>query len=255
MPTQTISAMFDNYALATQAVERLKAQGIPDADICLISQHRARTGTTTTARTPEGYRDSDRDGTSDVAENAGTGASAGAALGAGAGLLAGLGVMAIPGIGPVVAAGWLAATALGAVTGGAAGGIIGALVSAGLPESEAHEYAEGVRRGGTLVTVRTDERMALRVADTLDDTGTFSITERSQQWRKEGWDGYLADDAARSTRLGGGPSDGVIGSSASVPSVNDRGGRVRTYRYSSAAPSDVEIDDQRRDQTRSGKRS
>jgi hypothetical protein len=36
-------------------------------------------------------------------------------IGAGAGLLAGLGLMAIPGIGPVVAAGWLVATAAGAV--------------------------------------------------------------------------------------------------------------------------------------------
>jgi hypothetical protein len=66
--------------------------------------------------------------------------------------------MAIPGVGPVVAAGWLAATTLGAVTGavacGAAGGLIGALTDSGVPEEHAHVYAEGVRRGGTLVTAR-----------------------------------------------------------------------------------------------------
>ena len=45
----------------------------------------------------------------------------GAGIGGAAGLLAGLGLMAIPGIGPVVAAGWLAATAAGAAAGGTGG--------------------------------------------------------------------------------------------------------------------------------------
>ena len=49
-------------------------------------------------------------------------------MGGGAGLLAGLGLLAIPGLGPVVAAGWLAAPAVGAAAGAAAGGLVGALV-------------------------------------------------------------------------------------------------------------------------------
>ena len=76
-------------------------------------------------------------------------------MGGAAGLLAGLGLLAIPGIGPVVAAGWLAATAAGAAAGGATGGIIGALSrSPASAKTKPHVYAEGVRRGGTLVTVR-----------------------------------------------------------------------------------------------------
>jgi len=51
----------------------------------------------------------------------------------------------------VVAAGWLVATAAGAVVGaaagGAAGGIVGALTNSGVPERQANVYAEGVRRG------------------------------------------------------------------------------------------------------------
>ena len=39
-------------------------------------------------------------------------------FGAGVGVLAGLGMLAIPGLGPVVAAGWLASTAVGAAVGG-----------------------------------------------------------------------------------------------------------------------------------------
>jgi hypothetical protein len=51
---------------------------------------------------------------------------------------------------PRAAAGWLAATAVGAAT----GGVVGALTQAGVSEEDAHVYAEGVRRGGTLVSAR-----------------------------------------------------------------------------------------------------
>ena len=81
-----------------------------------------------------------------------TGASLGTVLGGGAGLLAGLGMLAIPGLGPVVAAGWLASTLVGAGVGAAAGGVVGALTDAGVSHEDAHAYAEGINRGGTLVT-------------------------------------------------------------------------------------------------------
>ena len=96
--------------------------------------------------------DRDRDGVDDRAEGAGKGAGIGATAGGVVGLLTGLGLLAIPGVGPVVAAGWLVATAAGAAVGGTAGGIIGALTQAGTSEEDAYIYAEGVRRGGTLVS-------------------------------------------------------------------------------------------------------
>jgi hypothetical protein len=85
-----------------------------------------------------------------AAEDAGKGAGIGAAVGGVGGLLTGLGLLAIPGVRPVVAAGWLVATAAGAATGavvgGAAGGLVGSLTGAGVPERDAQFYAEGVRR-------------------------------------------------------------------------------------------------------------
>jgi hypothetical protein len=56
-----------------------------------------------------------------------------------------------------VAAGWLAATAVGAAAGAATatGGIIGALTEAGVSEEDAHTYAESVRRGGARYGPRT----------------------------------------------------------------------------------------------------
>jgi hypothetical protein len=70
-----------------------------------------------------------------------------------AGLLGGLSAFVLPEIGAVAAAGWLAR----ALT-GAAGGMAGALISAGVSENDAAGYAEGVRRGGTLLTLRVMEQ-------------------------------------------------------------------------------------------------
>ena len=106
-------------------------------------------------------------------------------------------MLAIPGVGPVVAAGWLATTALGAVAGGAAGGVIGALTQAGVDEEDAHVYAEGVRRGGTLVTVRADEAIALR-ADTILDRSGVTASARGDAYREGGWSKFDEGGAALS---------------------------------------------------------
>ena len=126
-----------------------------------------------------------------AAEGAGTGAGVGAAIGGAGGLLTGLGLLAIPGVGPVVAAGWLAATAAGAVAGaavgGATGGIIGALTESGVPEADAHVYAEGVRRGGTLVTARVDENRYAEADGILRGANWVDPTARRQAYEQQGW--------------------------------------------------------------------
>src|SRR6201992_4217524 len=141
--TQTLTGLFDRYDDARRAVQDLEAAGVAHRDISLVAND---------------VRGAHRDELDPATQDAGAGASIGAAVGGLGGLLAGLGLLAIPGIGPVVAAGWLAATAAGAaggaVIGGIAGGLVGALTHAGVPEADAHVYAEGVRRGGTLVTAR-----------------------------------------------------------------------------------------------------
>ncbi len=135
--------------------------------------------------------DRDNDGVDDRAEGAGTGGGVGAAAGGALGLLTGLGIMAIPGVGPVVAAGWLATTALGALAGGAAGSIIGALIESGVPEEDAHVYAEGLRRGGVLLTVRTDSAAAAEVENILDQYAV-NTRDRGEAYRKTGWKNFDA---------------------------------------------------------------
>ncbi len=120
--TSTISRLYDNYSDAQAAVTKLEAAGVPHSDISIVANN--------SDGWFDGKKDRDGDGVDDRAEAAGTGAGVGAGLGGAAGLLAGLGLLAIPGLGPVVAAGWLAATAVGAAAGAATGGLVGALTQA-----------------------------------------------------------------------------------------------------------------------------
>lgn len=183
--TTTISRLYDNYSDAQAAVSRLEAAGVPHADISIV------------ANNSEGWFDGgnkgkvdrDRNGTDDRAEGAGTGAGIGAGLGGAAGLLAGLGLLAIPGLGPVVAAGWLAATAAGAAAGAATGGIIGALTQAGIADDDAHSYAEGIRRGGTLVSARVPDGDRSRL-DAVLNQSAINLTERRAAWQKSGWQSF-----------------------------------------------------------------
>lgn len=105
------------------------------------------------------------------------------------GLLTGLELMAILGVGPVVAAGWLAATAAGAVAGavagGAAGGLIGALTDSGVDEEDAHVFAKGVRRGGTFVTARVDDTLAPEAQAILQDLNRVDPAARWASLRKK----------------------------------------------------------------------
>jgi hypothetical protein len=175
----TISRLYDRYADAERAVTALETAGIPHADVSIVANNSDNWY-------EGGKKDRDNDGVDDRAESAGKGAGIGAGLGGAAGLLAGLGLLAIPGLGPVVAAGWLAATAVGAAAGAATGGIIGALTEAGVSEEDAHTYAEGVRRGGTLVTARVPDTDRAKF-DALLDQSSVNIRDRRAMWQKSGW--------------------------------------------------------------------
>jgi hypothetical protein len=96
----------------------------------------------------------------------------------------------IPGIGPILAAGPIAAALAGAGAGAVAGGLIGGLIDMGVPEEHAEYYAESVRRGGALVTVRVDESRTDEAERILGEHSAYDIEDRAVQWRSEGWTGY-----------------------------------------------------------------
>ena len=185
--TKTITRLFDDHADATAAVTQLEAAGFAHDDISVL------------ANNVDGrHGDHAHDGVNDHGDVT-RGVSTGAALGGAGGLLAGLGLLAIPGLGPIVAAGWLAATAagagIGAIGGAATGGIVGALKNAGHSDEEANVYSEGVRRGGTLVSVRVPAEQEARAQSILDGHRSVDAATRGAAYRQNGWTGFDAEAA------------------------------------------------------------
>jgi len=183
--SQVVTRLFDSYERAAATVEELEAIGVPHSDITLIANDQAaRRGA------PEDPVVDERTGDATVRE-AGEGAGIGGVVGGVAGLLAGLGVLAIPGVGPVVAAGWLVSAisgaVVGAVVGGATGGLVGALTHAGVPEPDANVYAEGVRRGGTLVSARVPDGRVAAAEQILDRFNGVTAATRGAEYRAGGW--------------------------------------------------------------------
>ena len=127
--------------------------------------------------------DTTTDNTDSVGDGTAAGAGIGAVLGGIGGLLLGLGTLVIPGIGPVLAAGPLVGALAGAGVGAVTGGVVGALVDLGIPEEHAQYYAEGVRRGGTLVVVRAADEMANRAADIMNNFDPVDIDKQAGIWR------------------------------------------------------------------------
>lgn len=180
MAIRTISGLFDTYDDAERAVDEIEGAGIPHRDISIVVNN-----------SDNQYTVAGKAGRSKALKGAEASATYGGVVGGGTGLLAGLGMLVIPGVGPVLAAGWLAATVAGAAAHaavvGATGGIIGSLTSAGVNKEHAHVYAEGVRRGGTLVSVRVGEHQAEAVAAMMTRYHSVDPETRGTEYRQGGW--------------------------------------------------------------------
>ncbi|UQZ35132.1 hypothetical protein C2I18_17320 [Paenibacillus sp. PK3_47] len=129
---------------ASSAIEDLKNHGFLTEDISVIARNK---------RDVEAI--SDETGTK-APEGMASGAATGGILGGLTGLLAGIGALAIPGIGPIIAAGPIAATLTGAAVGAGTGGLVGGLIGLGIPEDEAQTYDNYVDEGRILVMVDAD---------------------------------------------------------------------------------------------------
>jgi len=115
-----------------------------------------------------------------------------------------------------------------------------------LPDEDRSTYAEGLRRGGYLVTVRVSEAQYERVVDILDDEGTVDLDQRESQWRAEGWTGYDRTSTAGTTGAGASApagstgTDRTAGDRETIPVAEEQlnvgkrdvsGGRVRVRSY------------------------
>jgi hypothetical protein len=182
--SRTVIGVFHSLKDAQRAFDDLTAEGFSHDEISLIANKAGTTEwTEAAAQGPSEPESIDQGRGIRIADDAGIGA----AVGGIGGLLLSVAGLAIPGIGPVLAAGPIVAALGGAGLGAAAGGVIGALVESGVPEEKAGHYAESVRRGGTLITVRASGDRADRAAELLDRAGAVDIDDRVSDWRNRGW--------------------------------------------------------------------
>ena len=252
---KTIVGSFDSFKEAKRVSQDLMDEGFRDADVNVVASNLRGdyTGSPpgdyarplSDAALPAGgeglVRDRVVDKDVDDTSGAAAGAVTGGVVGGAAGLAASLMGLAIPGIGPIIAAGPIVATLSGAGVGAVAGGLIGGLTDMGVSKTDAEYYAESVRRGGALVTVRADDSRADRAADIMREHGAVDIEQRAEQWRERGWSGWndkaapytaadlerdrdLYGDADRATGLAG----GMIGDRP-APAADRDTTRVRTY--------------------------
>jgi hypothetical protein len=215
--------MYDQLTDAQQVVHDLVDAGIERTRISLVAGDR------------EGRYATDLTRESDDGDTIAGGAATGAVVGGLGGLLLGLGALAIPGIGPVIAAGPIVATLVGAGVGAAVGGLVGALVAAGVPEEQAGYYAEGVRRGSTLVTAEVAEDRVDEVVRIMERHHPIDVDERATSWRQGGWTGFDANREPSTTT-------NDWSRSRSTPNVGNAGNGGSSTRAGNGYPTTTSIE-------------
>lgn len=158
--TKKIVAVFTSRNQAEGAADRLRQEGF-DKEISIVTK-----GNENNAN-----RGTDNGMTMGTGDSVADGATTGASLGALGGLALGAGALAIPGVGPLIAAGPIAA----ALTGAAAGGLGGALVDMGIPEAESKRYEDDIKQGKTLVAVECSDNKTKKAQDILRQSGADSV--------------------------------------------------------------------------------
>ena len=117
-----------------------------------------------------------------------------------------------------------------------------------MPDEDRYTYAEGLSRGGYLLSVNVTDAQYDEALDILDDEGTINIDERAETWRKEGWSwdksAAQSSQGTRTTPSVGSPAsaqtDGTAKGEEAIPIVEEQlrvgkrdvsGGRVRVRSY------------------------
>ncbi|CAA9500410.1 MAG: hypothetical protein AVDCRST_MAG44-727 [uncultured Sphingomonas sp.] len=149
MSDRIASAVFDNREEAERALSELRSAGFREESVSIVG--RSESGKVT---------DSSNDGDDDGVNK--SGAVKGALGGAAAGTLLGVAALAIPGVGPLAAAGAIAAgavpeaAAIGAAVGATAGGVSGLLAKHGVSDEDSKYYESRINDGGIFVSVDAD---------------------------------------------------------------------------------------------------
>lgn len=168
----TVVGVFSQHDQAEKAVRALRDSGFRENEISIAAKDQQGGGSDRESGNSEGFgMEAASEGMTAVDTNIGDGAAWGGALGGIAGLMASAGALAIPGIGPILAAGPLAATLSGAVAGGIAGG----LIDMGIPETEGKRFEEDVKSGKALAIIECDQQKASQAESVLRENGADEV--------------------------------------------------------------------------------
>ena len=188
--THTIVGLYGSPSEAKKAVHDLETQGFSHDQISVVAAGSPNAaGSDTPNIAPLETIGSD------------TSAGTGAAVGSLAGFFAGMVALAIPGIGPIIAAGPLAAGLMGAGIGAAAGGIAGALRKHGIPEHHAGRYSEAIGRGACMVVVHAGETQVERAVNVLDRDGAIDVHEEYEHTTADTSTPHLTPEAVEAAKL------------------------------------------------------
>ncbi len=158
---QNIIGIFETRSDAESAIKRLHETGIAPEAINVAMKD---------AHLSSGLREAT--GANDLSGEAATaGAISGAAVGTVVGIALVGSTMVLPGVGAFLIGGPLAAALAGAGIGTASGGLLGALIAAGLPEHEAEHGAACIEQGQVLVSLSVADAKAPIVRTILDEEG------------------------------------------------------------------------------------
>jgi len=192
--SKSVVGLFDNFNDAQNVVTELESAGFDRDSISIVANQNA-SGYSGSGETSGGVS------VSHAVGDAVKGGVKGGVIGGLTGLAASLAMLAIPGIGPVLAVGPLAATLGGASLGATAGGVIGGLTGLGVPDEDAHLYSEGVRRGGTLVSVNAPDDMADQALAIFNRYSPVDIDTRGGYYKESGYAGYTETAPAYTPEL------------------------------------------------------
>jgi len=176
--TKTVVALYDDAADARSVESELSAAGFTDTEVITSSDLSAGWSSGGAARSST--LDSDR-------------AIGEGSLAAGAPGVAGAPLGTMPGTTSALGRDSDTDATLGeraAGIGGAGEGIISRLRRAGVPEDDANVYAEGVRRGGSLVIARLADENVDRGLEIMSNYRPVDVEERGSSWRSTGWSRY-----------------------------------------------------------------
>jgi hypothetical protein len=151
MNQNLVSAVFDNHSEAERAISELRSAGVRDSALSIVHQE----GGKNTTSDGSGHTTDDGGNKSGLVKGLIGGGAVGAALG--------IAALAIPGVGPLAAAGAIAASAvpegaaIGAAVGAAGGGLSGYLSKHGVSDEDAGYYEKSINSGGVFVSVDTSD--------------------------------------------------------------------------------------------------